>query len=77
MYLRFYGLRELPFELTPNPKFLYLTPPHREALANLQYGLSTRQGRDGGHRRSGNGQDDADPTALESAACRNGALHPI
>jgi general secretion pathway protein A len=40
MYLRYYRLRELPFELTPNPRFLYLTPGHREALANLQYGLS-------------------------------------
>jgi general secretion pathway protein A len=40
MYLRYYRLRELPFELTPNPRFLYLTPGHREALANLSYGLS-------------------------------------
>ena len=47
MYQRFYGLRELPFELTPNPRFLFLTPQHREALSNLQYGLSTREG---GHR---------------------------
>jgi type II secretory pathway predicted ATPase ExeA len=40
MYQQFYGLRELPFELTPNPKFLYLTPRHREALSNLHYTLS-------------------------------------
>ena len=40
MYLDYYGLRELPFELTPNPKYLYLTPRHLEALSNLQYGLS-------------------------------------
>jgi len=39
MYERFYGLRELPFELTPNPKYLYLPPKHREALSNLEYGL--------------------------------------
>ena len=26
MYQRFYGLRELPFELTPNPTFLFLSP---------------------------------------------------
>ena len=37
MYQRYYGLRELPFELTPNPKFLHLTPRHREALSNLEY----------------------------------------
>jgi general secretion pathway protein A len=41
MYQDFYGLRELPFELTPNPRFLYMTPGHREALSTLQYGLST------------------------------------
>ena len=41
MYQRFYGLRELPFELTSNPKYLFLTPPYREALSNLQYGLSS------------------------------------
>jgi general secretion pathway protein A len=41
MYQRFYGLRELPFELTPNPKFLFLTPRHREALSNLHYGVSS------------------------------------
>ena len=40
MYQEFYGLRELPFELTANPRYLYLSPGHREALSNLQYGLS-------------------------------------
>ena len=40
MYQQFYGLRELPFELTPNPKFLYLTPKHREALSTLHYTLA-------------------------------------
>ena len=43
MYQSFFGLRELPFELTPNPKYLFLTPRHREALSNLQYGLSRRR----------------------------------
>ena len=41
MYQRFYGLRDLPFELTPNPRYLYLTAAHREALSNLEYGLSS------------------------------------
>jgi len=40
MYTTFYGLTELPFELSPNPKYLLLTGRHREALANLQYGIS-------------------------------------
>ena len=52
MYQRFYGLRELPFELTPNPKYLFLTPRHREALSNLQYGSVVGQGADRADRRS-------------------------
>ena len=32
MYTAFYGLREKPFSLTPNPRFLYLTDAHKEAL---------------------------------------------
>jgi general secretion pathway protein A len=44
MYERFFGLRERPFDLTPNPRFLLLTPAHREALSNLHYGVSSSQG---------------------------------
>jgi general secretion pathway protein A len=44
MYERFYGFREAPFELTPNPKYLFLTAKHREALSNLQYGIAGRRG---------------------------------
>jgi general secretion pathway protein A len=40
MYQQFYGFSELPFELTPNPRFLYLTARHREALSNLHYALA-------------------------------------
>jgi len=43
MYLRFFGLRESPFELTPNPRFLFLTPRHREALSTLHYGVSSNK----------------------------------
>ena len=32
MYLEFYGLKEEPFGVTPDPRFLYLSPGHREAL---------------------------------------------
>jgi len=39
MYLTFYGLKEKPFNTTPEPKFLYLTPGHREALAQLVYSV--------------------------------------
>lgn len=44
MYCKFYGFSEKPFELTPQPKFLYLTPGHREALAALIYGIRERRG---------------------------------
>jgi general secretion pathway protein A len=44
MYEAFYGLRERPFELTANPKYLLLTAKHREALASLRYGMSGHQG---------------------------------
>jgi general secretion pathway protein A len=44
MYEKFYGLRERPFDLTPNPRYLYLTGSHREALSNLQYGITGRKG---------------------------------
>lgn len=44
MYEQFYGLRERPFDLVPNPKFLYLTARQREAVSNLRYGLSSPRG---------------------------------
>ena len=44
MYLSFYGLREKPFNTTPDPKFLFLTAGHREALAQLVYGVQEAKG---------------------------------
>jgi type II secretory pathway predicted ATPase ExeA len=44
MYEAFYGFRERPFDLTPNPRFLVSTEVHREALSNLEYALATRKG---------------------------------
>ena len=44
MYEAFYGLKEAPFDLTSNPKFLLLTARHREALSNLRYGMTGRKG---------------------------------
>ena len=35
MYTDFFGLQKLPFNLTPDPAFLYLPPKHRQALAGL------------------------------------------
>jgi len=44
MYERYYALTERPFDLTPNPRFLFLSNGHREALTHLQYGLNGRSG---------------------------------
>src|SRR5919109_933666 len=44
MYLKFYGLKEAPFSPTPDPKFLFQSTRHREALAQLLYGVRERKG---------------------------------
>ena len=44
MYKEFYKLRLNPFEITPNPSFLFLTRRHQEALAALYYGVQRRKG---------------------------------
>jgi general secretion pathway protein A len=44
MFLNFYGLKEQPFHVTPDPRFLYLSAAHREALASLFYGISAGRG---------------------------------
>jgi len=44
MYLTYYGLIRSPFEMTPDPAFLYLGEAHREGLATLVYGVRSRKG---------------------------------
>src|SRR5579871_1322838 len=44
MYESFFGFRERPFDLTPNPRYLVLVDSHREALSNLEYGIASRKG---------------------------------
>ena len=44
MYIEFYGLKELPFALTPDPRFIYFTPSHTEVMANLHYGIESGKG---------------------------------
>jgi general secretion pathway protein A len=44
MYAEFYGLKELPFALTPDPRFIYFTPSHAEVMANLHYGIESGKG---------------------------------
>jgi general secretion pathway protein A len=44
MYNAFFGLKESPFNLSPDPSFLYRSAQHEEALANLIYGVQSRKG---------------------------------
>lgn len=44
MYESFFGLRESPFSLTPDPRFLWLSDTHEEGLAALCYGITRRKG---------------------------------
>ena len=44
MYLPFFNLREAPFNLTPDPRFLFLSSQHEEALTHLLYGIHERKG---------------------------------
>lgn len=44
MYKHFFGLRDFPFGSSPDPRFLYMMPQIREALACLQYGIAERKG---------------------------------
>ncbi len=44
MYLNFFGLREQPFGVTPDPRFLFLSEAHKEALASLYYGIEANRG---------------------------------
>ncbi len=44
MYESHFGLREPPFAITPDPRFLFLTRSHRDALAYLHYGIEQRKG---------------------------------
>lgn len=43
-YLNFFGLEEKPFELTPNPKYLYFSKEYREAFEHMLYGIRSREG---------------------------------
>ena len=44
MYTRFFGLTEKPFAITPDPRYLYLSERHAEALAHLLYGIDDAGG---------------------------------
>jgi general secretion pathway protein A len=44
LYREYFGLTQAPFDITPDPFFLYLSASHREALAQLSYGIKARKG---------------------------------
>lgn len=44
MYQSFYGFREMPFNITPDPRFLFLSSTHQEALQHLKYGVKEKKG---------------------------------
>jgi general secretion pathway protein A len=44
MYLDFHGFREKPFNLTPDPRFIFLSKTHKEAFAHLLYGINNHAG---------------------------------
>lgn len=44
MYREYFGLQLKPFSITPDPRFLYMSPGHKEALAHLLYGLKEASG---------------------------------
>jgi general secretion pathway protein A len=75
MYQDFYGLRELPFELTASPRYLYLTAGHREALSTLQYGLSAAKAVTVLIGEAGTGKTTLLNAACESDRCRH--VRPI
>jgi general secretion pathway protein A len=74
MYIEFYGLDALPFELSPDPKYLMMTPRHREALANLQYGISARKSLTLMTGEAGTGKTTLVNAALASAPCRDARI---
>jgi general secretion pathway protein A len=71
MYQHFYGLRELPFELTPNPRYLFMSPQHREALSTLTYGLSAGKGITVVIAEAGMGKSTLLRAALQADQCRD------
>ena len=68
MYERFYGLRERPFDLTPNPRFIYLSGCHLEALSVVHYGIVGRKGITLVVGEAGTGKTTVIRTALEAIA---------
>ena len=75
MYRDFFGLRERPFDLTPNPRYLVLLDAHREALSNLTYGIAARKGVTLMIGEAGTGKTTLIRTAVERQPERSHCVH--
>lgn len=75
MYESFYGFRERPFDLTPDPRYVVLTDAHREALSNLQYAIASRKGVALLIGEAGTGKTTMIRAALERQADRAHCVH--
>ena len=65
MYKSFFKLQSSPFGTSPDPRFLYMMPHTREALACLEYGISARKGFTVLTGRSRDGKDDSVAQGIE------------
>jgi general secretion pathway protein A len=71
MYNEFYGLDASPFELTTNPRGVFFSAGHREALSNLEYGISTSKAITLMIGEAGTGKTTLVRAAIASERCRN------
>jgi general secretion pathway protein A len=71
MYQHFFGLRELPFELTANPRYLFMTGQHQEALSALEYGMMSVKAVTLLLGEVGSGKTTLVHAALQSDRCRH------
>jgi general secretion pathway protein A len=74
MYEQYFGLRERPFDLSPNPRFLFLGTKHREALVHLRYGLTGRPGLTLLLGEAGTGKTTLVKAALQAVSGRNAVI---
>lgn len=68
MYERFFGFRERPFDLVPDPRFLVMMPSHREALSTIHYAIASRKGITVLIGEAGSGKTTVIRAALDSQA---------
>ena len=75
MYEQFYGFRERPFDLTPDPRFLVDTEMHREVRSNLEYAITSRKGITVVIGEAGTGKTTVIRAAIEKQSSRTLCIH--